>query len=416
MQIKIALKFLVLFGIAAQPFFTYGQDETYNDRKSYYTKSQISEADKLKVFNNLFEIVNRMYFDSTFNGRDWAKLRVVYEPQAQAAANKSELKDVLNRFVGELKTSHLNVSYEIGISGKTLDKMFGDNIEYKKNYIFFGYGYSTAAFDNQTVVTEVEKNSNAEQSGVKPGWIVKSCESHPLTKKLNDNLVFTETADCVFSTEAETEKKLTLSQSWFLMPRSNTQRFGKLLAHNILYLKFTRFDDGSAEWIKQQIAAHISAKAVIVDLRSNGGGLLSELKKSLSIFFPAPTVIGQFIERDLDEKSARVGSDNPYQGQVVVLINGSSYSASEIFAAAFQEFERGWVIGQKSGGQVLNSVTKSLSNGFTLLIAFRDFKTVKGVRLEGRGVTPDVEVPFSILDFRLQHDVILEKALKILNE
>ena len=79
-----------------------------------------------------------------------------------------------------------------------------------------------------------------------------------------------------------------------------------------------------------------------------------------------------------------------------------------------QESGRGKIVGQKSAGEVLNGITKSLSNGLKLYIAIRDYKTAKGIRLEGKGVTPDIEVPLTVEDFRKQRDTVLEKALEIL--
>jgi len=414
MQNKPVSIIFVLIFFVCQSHFAFGQEKYLGDRKSYIAKTQIADADKIKVFNNLRETVNRLYFDSAFNGNDWVKLCEIYQPQVLAAKNKIELKQILNKLVGELKTSHLNVSFEISLRGKTIEHIFGEKVDYKRNNIIFGYGYSLANFDNQLVVTQVEKDSGAEQARIKTGWIQRSCEVHPSIKSIGDSAAFSETADCVFSTETELNKAVTVSQSWFLSPFSNTQRISKILSDNILYLKFKEFDKGSGEWLKRQILGNSSAKAVIVDLRDNSGGLVDEVKKSLSVFFPPETLIGEFIERDLDEKKIRVGSDNQYTGQIVVLIGGNSFSGAEIFASAFRESERGKVIGQKSGGQVLNGLEKSLSNGFKLYIAFRDYKTVKGIRLEGNGVSPTVEIPFAIEDFRQQRDIILAKALEIL--
>lgn len=414
MKIKFSLVIFLVLQIFFQSHSAYSQEKNPFDNKSYFTKTQISETNKIKVFNNLWETINQLYFDSSFNGNDWAKLRNQYQPQILAAKDKIELKRILNKLVSELKTSHLYVSFEVSLNGKTIDQIFDQKVDYKNNNIIFGYGYSVANFDNQLVVTEVFKNSSAEQVGIKVGWIEKSCRISPSTNLIGDSSVFSETAECIFSTETEPEKKVSLSQSWFLVPHSNLQPIINLLTNEVLYLGFKQFGKGLGKWLKKEIANSPSAKTIILDLRGNKGGLIDELKESLSLFFPSKTVIGEFIERDLDEKTFRVGSDNHYKGQIIVLIDGNSYSCAEIFASAFLESGRGKVIGQKSGGQVLASLTKSLSNGFKLQIAYRDYRTQKGQRLETKGVTPNIEIPFSIKDFRQQHDVILEKTLEML--
>jgi len=66
LKLKI-LTFLFVF-ILCQTQHIFSQEAIPDDKKGYLIKNQISDAEKLKVFNNLWESVNRMYFDSTFNG------------------------------------------------------------------------------------------------------------------------------------------------------------------------------------------------------------------------------------------------------------------------------------------------------------------------------------------------------------
>lgn len=392
----------------------FSQENDTADRKSYLTKVQISETDKIKVFNNLWETVNRLYFDRTFNGTNWVKLREIYLSRAVAAKDKIELVGVLNKMLGEIKTSHLFASFEVGVSGKTLEKFFGKKIDYSQNDIIFDYGFSTVKFGEQLVVTKVERGSSADEAGIKPGWIVKSFTAVPQSKKDGEFLIHTETANYIFLTETGEEKKLILAKSFYPKPRSAAERVSKILDDGILYLKFNSFDDNTGKWIKRKITGNSSAKAVIIDLRGNRGGLVAEVKETLSIFFPVKTVIGNFIERDLDEKTFRVGSDEFFKGPVIILIDGNSASGAELLASAFQESGRGKIIGQKSAGEVLYGITKSVSNGLNLYVAVRDYKTAKGDRLEGKGVAPDIEVPLILKDFRRHYDATLEKALEIL--
>lgn len=413
MKIKFFLQ-IVLCLLVFHSTNVFSQEDNTADRKSYLTKVQISEPERVKVFNNLWETVNRLYFDPAFNGTNWSKLREIYLPQAIAAKDKIELVRVLNKMLGEIKTSHLFASFKVSISGKTLEKFFGKKVDYNQNDIIFDYGFSTVKFGEQSIVTRVEKDSSADEAGIKPGWIVKSFKTEPQSKKDGDVLIHTETADYVFLTENGEEKILVLDKSFYLKPRSAAERVSKILDGSILYLKFNYFDKNTGKWAKRKITDNSSAKAVIVDLRGNQGGWVDEVKETLSIFFPAKTVVGNFTERDLDERTFRVGSNDFYKGQVIVLIDGNSFSGAEILASAFQESGRGKIIGQKSAGEVLNAITKSLSNGLKLYVAIRDYKTAKGVRLEGNGVTPDIEVPLTIEDFRKQYDAPLEKAFNIL--
>jgi C-terminal processing protease CtpA/Prc len=408
--------FSLLFLISILIFPALCQDETYADRRSYLTKVQISEADKIKVFNETWQTVNRLYFDAAFNGRDWMKLREQYEPQAIAAKDVIELAGVLNEMLGELKTSHLGVSFQIGISGGTLKKFFGGNINYKLNDIPFDYGFSTGAFGESAVVIEVDKGSSADEAGIRAGWVMKSCANKKSLEPIGDLFVHKEKAECLFSDENGTDKPIILSKSFYLKPRSATLRRSQLLPEDILYLKFSEFDKGSGAWLKRQIADHPMSKKMIVDLRGNSGGYLHEVKQALALFFPPKTIIGYSVERDLGENPHSVGTADFYKGDITVLINEKSYSGAEIFAATIQENERGLIVGQKSSGVVLEGITKSLPNNLRLYVAIRDYKTARGSRLEAVGVTPDKIVSPTVEDFRQSRDPALERTLEIMKK
>src|SRR6476659_717919 len=83
---------------------------------------------------------------------------------------------------------------------------------------------------------------------------------------------------------------------------------------------------------------------------------------------------------------------NPYLGPVVILTDGGSASTSEIFAGGLQELERAVVVGERTAGAALPSFFQKLPTGALFQYAIGDFKTPKGMLIEGRGVAPDIEV------------------------
>jgi carboxyl-terminal processing protease len=411
-KLKI-LTFLFVF-LLCQAQHIFSQEANPDDKKGYLIKNQISDADKLKVFNNLWESVNQMYFDSTFNGVNWAKMHEIYQPQVLSSKGKIELINTLNKMLAELKSSHLAVITKVSISRKKLSSMFGKNVDYKNNDIRFGTGTDYKKIGESLVVSDVYKDSSAEKSGIKTGWIRKNCEVSPVSESGSDELVFREKFNCVFVDRDQKEREVTFFSNWYLQPRTITQVNSKLLNEQTLYLKFTKFEKKVDEWMKQQISQNPKVENIVFDLRGNTGGLLGELKDSLSLFFPPQTVIGTSIHRDLDEKTLRIGSADYYKGKVYVLIDSGSFSCAEIFASAFKESGRGTVIGQKSGGQVLFSRTNGLSNNLNVQIPIWDYRSIKGNRLEGEGVKPDIEVPLSVDEFARQKDKTYEEISKLL--
>jgi carboxyl-terminal processing protease len=158
------------------------------------------------------------------------------------------------------------------------------------------------------------------------------------------------------------------------------------------------------------------AKNLILDLRGNAGGEISNLMHLLGLLLPPKTVIGSFIGPvdltrykaehsgpvDLakvaddvpEERRERVGAGRvPYfKGHIAVLINKSSGSASEMAAAALRDLANATLVGSHSAAAVLVSVIRDLPNGFKLQYPIRDYITCGRERLEGRGVEPDLLV------------------------
>lgn len=156
-------------------------------------------------------------------------------------------------------------------------------------------------------------------------------------------------------------------------------------------------------------------KNLIVDLRDNPGGAVVNLQHFLGLLVPPHTPIGTFISKRMvdryveDEKGDPtdlkaiaawspskvrpvVNQDMPvYKGHVAVLINGGSGSAAEICAAALHDTVGATLVGQKTAGAVLVSVIVPAADDFSLQYPLSDYVTIKGVRLEGNGVSPDIE-------------------------
>ncbi len=175
-------------------------------------------------------------------------------------------------------------------------------------------------------------------------------------------------------------------------------------------------------------------KNLILDLRDNGGGAVVNLQHLLGLFIPNDDGVGTFVDRRMvssfeeetggsDKDLAAIAKWSPrklrpfpaldapvYKGKVVVLVNQFSGSASEICAEALRDEIGAQVVGSKSAGAVLVSVIVPASHGFMLQYPLADYITIKGQRLEGNGVTPDVEV--SDAKYRLPNapDPVLEKA------
>ena len=185
-------------------------------------------------------------------------------------------------------------------------------------------------------------------------------------------------------------------------------------------------------------------KNLIVDLRDNGGGAVVNVQHLLGLLVPHEA-FGTFVDRDMvndyvrdtggkanevvkvaewsrDEtqwrgqqmKPARIRNAPIYPGHVAVLVNRFSGSGAEIAAAALHDLVGAQVVGTKSAGAVLVSYIVDATNGFTLEFPVMDYVTVKGLRIEGNGVTPTVKVDDAKYRIVTAKDPVVERATALL--
>jgi carboxyl-terminal processing protease len=201
-------------------------------------------------------------------------------------------------------------------------------------------------------------------------------------------------------------------------------------------LKIPTFDlSYNADRVDKLMQEAGSADYLILDLRSNGGGAVLHLQHLLGHLLPTGAEIGTFIDkrmfsRYLEETKgdpndlAAIGKwsrtkvkpftkkdAKPFRGRIAVLINGGTGSASEMVAAAMRELNDSPIIGTKSAGAVLASVMLPLPHQFQLQLPLRDYVTIRGVRLEGNGIEPDVVVEMPRYN---EPDTAIEKAVAVL--
>ncbi len=135
---------------------------------------------------------------------------------------------------------------------------------------------------------------------------------------------------------------------------------------------------------------------IVIDLRNNGGGSLQEANELTGLFIEyGPTVQIRHSSRRVWRDGKRLRSSY-YEGPLVVLINRLSASASEIFAGAIQDYDRGLIVGDQSFGKGTVQTLVPLTEG-QLKITESKFYRISGESTQHRGVVPDVTFP-SIYD------------------
>lgn len=198
----------------------------------------------------------------------------------------------------------------------------------------------------------------------------------------------------------------------------------KILADSIAYVAFNSFSTDSAE---NAFIAHFEeiskSKAIIFDIRNNGGGTTPW--RTLRYLIQQPQTIHKWYTRDYKpafrawgRKQETYGGQNTlapndefiYDKPVIVLTSARTFSAAEDFAGAFRSLNRGLLIGEATGGSTGQPLTISLPGNLTARICTKRDMFGNGEDFVGK-VIPDISVAPTVSDVRNGRDPVLEAAI-----
>lgn len=170
----------------------------------------------------------------------------------------------------------------------------------------------------------------------------------------------------------------------------------EMINGNVGYIRIANFESGAAQSSISAIESLLTAGAeyFVFDVRTNPGGLLSELTTLLDYLLPGVDI---FVSVDKSGEETVVTSNNVcLDMDMCVLVNADSYSAAEFFAAALQEYGWATIVGEHTTGKGRSQQTFELSDGSALHLSTAKYLTPKRVDLsEQGGVAPDIEVALS---------------------
>ncbi|MCX5726711.1 MAG: S41 family peptidase, partial [Candidatus Saganbacteria bacterium] len=200
----------------------------------------------------------------------------------------------------------------------------------------------------------------------------------------------------------------------------------KSVAPDIGYIKLVTFEqekaaDEMADAIKQ--VKKENAKALIIDLRDNGGGLLQAAIDIGSMFIKKGVIV-YTVDREGERESISSSGKVLWEGPTVVLVNGSSASASEILAGALRDNKMAILVGTHTFGKACVQNVRMLNDGSAILITAKKYLTPNGDDITEKGIAPDVvlEVPekegeeeeAEVVEKPVASDIQLQKAIEII--
>ncbi len=284
---------------------------------------------------------------------------------------------------------------------------------------FSGIGAELSRRDNRPVVISPIEGYPAQKAGIKAGDVIVEIDGKDTAGLTID--------EAVLKIRGEKGTKVTLK-----IYREGTDQplvfeivrdtiviesvKSEMLEGNIAYIRLTQFGDNTAE--RAAAAAKDlkskGAKAVILDLRGNGGGYLDGAVDIAGIWMNNKLVTqekrdGKVVE-SLKTGSRAVFNDIP----TVVLIDGGSASASEIVSGALQDNGMATLVGTKSFGKGSVQQVEKLGDGGEVKVTIARWYTPNGKNIDKEGITPDTVVELNDEDVKAGKDAQKDKAIEIL--
>lgn len=359
-------------------------------------------AKNMEIFANAYREVNHAYVDAL-------------DPNQVMRRGMDAMLEGLDPFTNYISETDIE-GYRIQVDGK-----------------YNGLGATGERIGDYVILVEIIENSPAHKAGLKVGDALVSIDGQSAKGRSEQEVQDflrgfpgTKTALVIRRPGEDKDLKISLERGEVNIP--NVPHSG-LVAEGVGYVNLTTFTENAAQNVADALSSlkqkNPGLKGIILDLRSNGGGLLNEAVNLVNVFVPRGELVastrGKVPEWDLNLRTQGTPVDKEIP--VVVLMDKMSASASEVTAGALQDLDRAVVMGQRSYGKGLVQNTKELGYNARIKLTtakyyvpsgrciqsvrYKDgepvdipeseraqFKTRNGrIVLDGGGIKPDVLLP-----------------------
>jgi len=361
-EMVIIMIIAVLFGFLIGNVVSFTKKETTNS----------SVPSELKEFVDTYNDIVNNYYDKV---------------------NKEELIDAgIKGMINYLDDPY--ATYFDGTSSTNFNQTLEGNYE--------GVGIEVTLDTKKVKITKVFADTPAKKAGIKVGdYITKVNGESVEGKSLSDVVSLIKTAKNkeveITITRDNQEKTMKVTRTTVDMPYTSSKVYEEN-GKKIGYLKIEMFSNNITKQVKKELESlkKKNIDKLVIDVRDNPGGYLTQVTEILSLFMTKKDVIYQLQTKNNNEKVYGTSSKATYSYPVVVLINENSASASEILASAFKETYNAEIIGVNSYGKGTVQKTGDLNNGDTIKYTVQKWLTPKGNWINEKGVTPTKEVKLEL--------------------
>jgi carboxyl-terminal processing protease len=264
------------------------------------------------------------------------------------------------------------------------------------------------------MITGVFDGSPAEEAGLRPGDLITAVDGEPTKGQALEASVArikgkegTDVTLTVRKKGSEQEADITLTRRTIEIPQTDSKMLDAD-GTDVGYVQLYEFAGSAGNDVREEVDAleERGAEWIVLDLRYNGGGLLSEAVDVTGVFQRGEVVSTKGLNSPLEvfASDETPATDLP----VIVLTNGYTASASEIVTGALKDLDRATVIGTRTFGKGVVQSIVPLGNDAALKLTTANYFTPDGTNIDKKGIKPDVKAPD---DPKTKKDETLDRAL-----
>jgi len=357
-----------------------------------------------KLFDKAWRTVKGNFYESSLNDQNWDRWKKHYKNQIKTDADANvaintmleSLDDPYSRYLNKASYADQNTSINSKING---------------------IGVNISTMDGKTYVVSVIEDTPAALAKLRPGDIILKVNGKEIS-----GMKTSQVADLVRGPE-NSVVTLTLLRKKTLITKKIQRREIKIktvkssIDKNIGYIQILSFiGTTTSDEFLSALEKTDKTDGLIIDLRGNTGGLLPNAVFIANMFIDKGNIVS-IVGRNGYKKNIYAQQTNfVIEKPMLILVDGGSASASEIFSGALKDYHRAKLVGTKTFGKGMVQKIIPMPNQTGLNLTIAKYLTPSGHDINKKGIAPDIEVKLSEKDMIARNDVQLKKAKSVLTQ
>lgn len=383
------------------------------------TLAPLTAGERQSVFEDVWTLVRDRYVYEDYGGVDWDAVRKEFEPRIARAASEAEFYALIEEMVGRLGDDHTRFD--------TPQEVAEEAARFDGGVAYAGIGAMIRELEEGILITRLAPGGPAEQAGLQPRDLIIAVNGVPVSdtdafgpggpitvvRGQPGTPVQLQIIDNRGAVRDVTVIRQVIPPDAFPIVEARRVPGTDIGVVLIDTFNISALDERVADAIRSLYQSG-PLDGLILDVRTNGGGRLDMLRRTLGLFLDGGTIgssSGRERSFSIDVPSGRT-LPMLAQTPIVVLTSDETASAAEMFAAGMQFRGRAQVIGTPSAGNTENLIGYDLDDGSRFWLAELIFRLPDGSILEGQGVQPDRVVEVEWWRYAFEDDPQIQAAVE----